>query len=123
VKRPSIKNIREVIKMKYDKEEAKRDIEFAIQQSGNSKHSTVLIDDSFWPFQTEMTLTKCDPWIDGEGKLRKSPKYNIDWDTRSTVSGKILAMGSLDFDTIEEGAEELVRQIKETKAYLYMGDN
>jgi hypothetical protein len=109
--------------MKYTKEKAKRDIEFAIEQAGESKRSTVLIDDSFWPFKTEMTLTKCDPWRDDEGKLRTSPKYNIDWDTRSTVSGKILALGSLDFDTVEEGAEELARQIKQTKAHLYMGDD
>ena len=108
--------------MKYDKEEARRDIEFAIEQVGVGKYSTVLIDDSFWPFQTEMTLTKCDPWRDQDGKLHASPKYNIDWDTRSTVSGKILAMGSLDFDTVEQGAEELVKQIKQTKAYLYMGE-
>ena len=70
-----------------------------------------------------MTLTICEPWVDSEGKLHTSPKYNIDWDTRSTVSGRILAMGSLDFDTIEEGSEKLVSQIIETKAYLYMGDD
>jgi hypothetical protein len=109
--------------MKYTKEKAKRDIEFAIEQAGEGRGSTVLIDDSFWPFKTEMTLTKCDPWRDREGKLRTSPRYNIDWDTRGTVSGKIVGMGSLDFDTIEEGAEELARQIKQTKAYLYMGDS
>jgi len=108
--------------MKYDKEDAKKDVEFAIEQAGEGKCSTVLIDDSFWPFQTEITLIKCDPWRGQDGKLHESPKYNIDWDTRSTVSGKILAMGSLDFNTVEQGAEELVKQIKQTKAYLYMGE-
>jgi hypothetical protein len=108
--------------MKYDKEEAGRDIEFAIEQAGEGKCSTVLIEDSFWPFQTEMTLTKCDPWRSQDGKLHTSLKYNIDWDTRSTVSGMILAMGSLGFDTATQGAEELVKQIKQTKAYLHMGE-
>ena len=106
----------------YGKEQARRDIEFAIQQAGDGKNSTVIIDDSFWPFKTELTLTKCDPWKDSDGRLRTSPKYNIDWDTRNTLSGRILAMGSLDFDTVEEGAEKLARQIEETKAYLFMGD-
>jgi len=55
--------------------------------------------------------------------MRTSPKYNIDWDTRNTLSGRILAMGSLDFDTVEEGAEKLARQIEETKAYLFMGND
>jgi hypothetical protein len=106
--------------MKYGIEEARRDIEFVIEQAGEGRCSAVLIEDSFWPFQTEMTLTKCDPWRSQDGKLHTSPKYNIDWDMRSTVSGKILAMGSLDFNTIEQGAEELVKQIKQTKAYLHM---
>jgi len=110
-------------KSHYGKERAKRDIEFAIQQAGGDKYSTVIIDDSFWPFKTEMTLTKCDPWRDSEGRLRTSPRYNIDWDTRDTLSGRILAMGSLDFDTVEEGAEKLSRQIEEEKAYLYFGDD
>ncbi|MFQ6095205.1 MAG: hypothetical protein ACE5NN_03570 [Candidatus Bathyarchaeia archaeon] len=109
--------------MEYNRERARRDIEFAIEQAGESKYSTVIIDDSFWPYKTELTLTKCDPWRDGQGRVRTSPKYNIDWDTRNTLSGRILAMGSLDFNTIEEGAEKLARQIEETKAYLYMGDD
>jgi len=110
-------------KPRYGKEQARKDIEFAIQQTGDGKYSTIIIDDSFWPFKTEMTLTKCDLWRDSEGKLRTSPKYNIDWDTRNTLNGKILAMGSLDFDTIEEGAEKLAKQIEEKKAHLYMGDD
>jgi len=110
-------------KPRYGKERARRDIEFAIQQAGEGKCSTVIIDDSFWPFKTEMTLTKCDPWRDSEGRLRTSPKYNLDWDTRDTLSGRILAMGSLNFDTMEEEVEKLARQIEETKAYLYMGDD
>ena len=110
-------------KSHYSIEQAKKDIEIAIQQAGEGKCSTVIIDDSFWPFKTEMTLTKCDPWRDSSGRMRTSPKYNIDWDTRDTLSGRILAMGSLDFDTVEEGAEKLARQIEETKAYLFMGND
>ena len=107
----------------YGKDQARKDIEFAIQQAGDGKYSTVIIDDSFWPFKTEMTLTKCDPWRDSRGRVRTSPKYNIDWDTRDALSGRILAMGSLDFDTVDEGAEKLARQIEETKAYLFMGND
>jgi len=106
----------------YSKEDARKDIEFAIQQAENSKSSTVIIDDSFWPFSVGMTLTKCDPWWDSEGRLHTSPKYNIDWDVRNTVTGEIIKMGSLDFNDLEEGAEKLSRQIEETGAYLFIGE-
>jgi len=107
-----------VIKL-YTKEEAKKVIEFALSMGG--KTATVIIDDSLWPFKTEMTLTKCDPWWDSGGNLRTNPRYNIDWDTRDTTTGTILAMGSFDFNDLEDGAEKLARQINESKAYLFMG--
>lgn len=45
------------------------------------------------------------------------PAYNIDWDLRSSVTGNIctfegeLIMGTLDFDTAEQGAEVWAKQI------------
>lgn len=54
----------------------------------------------------------------------KLPNYNIDWDTRNDESGNIVtvkkkdgsresAMGSIDFDTLDEGAEKLAKAINE----------
>jgi len=48
-------------KSHYSIEQAKKDIELAIQQAGDGKYSTVIIDDSFWPFKTELTLTSLTP--------------------------------------------------------------
>ena len=82
-----------------------------MEQCGKSDTASTLIDDSCWPWITGMTLTKCGPWKDSEGKIQTSPEFNIDWDTRNDVSGMIIDLGSLDFDTIEEGARRLFRQI------------
>jgi len=34
---------------------------------------------------------------------------------------EVIRYGSLDFDTVEEGAEKLARRIEKTNAYLYVG--
>lgn len=91
-------------------EHAKKDIEFAISQIVNHRSAETILNETY-PWTTGMTLTNCEAWTDSEGKLRTSPKFNIDWDTRSDFSGKIVAMGSIDFDTVEEGAKKLSEAI------------
>lgn len=119
--------------MKKSIEEATKDILYAIEQANGEKASTIL--NESYPYTTGMTLTVCSKprmvllggmvvareaqsqtelaaLLSGE-EPEKYPNYNIDWDTRSDVSGRIFAMGTIDFDTVEEGAMKLSEAIEE----------
>jgi len=123
-------------------EELQKSIGWAIEQGGNDNY--ILNDNSFpyvWGYylyiveeqkgvvmvaQTQGQLAAA---LAGEPQptAEELPKYNIDWDVRNSISGnycvlkrgdgeKVTMMGTFDFDTIEQGAERWLEQIKERVA-------
>lgn len=122
-------------------QELKQSISWAIQR-GNDNY---ILNDSFYPYIWGYTLhivkaqtggviiaqTRSQLFSALAGKPQPTqselPKYNIDWDIRSSVSGnyitfkkssgeKVLMMGSFDFDTPDQGAERWLKQIKDCVA-------
>ena len=120
-------------------EELKSSLEWAIKQGGNDNY---LLNDYFYPYtwgyylymvkeQTgsvilAQTTSQLFAALAGgpQPEAEDLPKYNIDWDIRNDISGNIcvykkkdgtreLTMGTLDFNTPEEGAKIWLEQIKD----------
>lgn len=120
-------------------EDLRKSIEWAIEQGGNDNY---ILNDYYYPYiwgyylhvvkeqkgavmvaQTHGQLAaalagKPQPTAD------ELPKFNIDWDIRSSITDtylvfkkkdgeKVTMMGTFDFDTPEQGAERWLEQIKE----------
>ena len=99
-------------------EEAQKHIQYAIDNSESS--GTFILNDNAGPYETRIHIVRCG---------NSPPKYNIDWECENTSSGFTPgknghdAMGSLDFDTFEEGAEKLARQVNgSVPSYAWMSD-
>lgn len=120
-------------------EDLQESIEWAIKQGGNDNY---LLNDYGYPYiwgyylhvveeqkgtvimaQTHSQLYAA---LAGEPQptAEKLPKYNIDWDIRNDVTGRIAVykkkngeifemMGSFDFNTAQQGAERWLKQIEE----------
>jgi len=127
-------------------EDLKTSIAWSIEQGGNDNY--ILNDNSYpynWGYYLHVIEEQKGPIIKGQthsqlsaflaGKPQPTadelPKYNIDWDIRSSASGNYLTlkkksggftmMGTFDFDTPEQGAERWLEQIKErTSKGLWM---
>lgn len=99
-------------------EDAKKHVVFGWEQAkmGKSGTAQTIISENAWPWITRMSFCIC--------RLEPNmPRFNIDWDTRSSNSGNIVAMGSFDFDSLEEGAEKLAKEINdEVPDYAWMTD-
>jgi hypothetical protein len=114
-------------------------IEYAIEQGGNDNY--LLNDHGYpWLWGYYLHVVKAQKGVvilaqthdqlfaalrgDPQPTADKLPKYNIDWDIRSDVSGnfavykkkdgeKLTMMGTFDFNTPEEGAKLWLEQIME----------
>jgi len=123
-------------------EELQKSIAWSIEQGGNDNY--ILNDNSYpyvWGYYLHVIEEQRGPVIKGQTHAQLSaflagtpqptaeelPKYNIDWDIRSSVSGSYCTyhteagkswtmMGTFDFDTPEQGAERWLEQIKERVA-------
>jgi len=128
-------------------EELQKSIAWSLEQGGNDNY--ILNDNSYpyiWgyylhivepggrtmllggilPVTLAQTTSQLESALSGETE-GESPKYNIDWDIRSSISGnyctltkkdgeKEIMMGTFDFNTPEQGAERWLEQIKERVA-------
>jgi len=123
-------------------EELQKSIAWAIEQGGNDNY--ILNDRSYpyiWGYYLHVIEEQRGPVIKGQTNAQlfaflagapqptaeELPKYNIDWDIRSSISDSYLRlkkrdgttvtmMGTFDFDTAEQGAERWLEQIKERVA-------
>jgi hypothetical protein len=123
-------------------EELQKSIAWSIEQGGNDNY--ILNDNSYpytWGYYLHIveeqkgavavaqTHGQLAAFLAGEPQptADELPKYNIDWDIRSSISDNYLQlkkkdgtvvtmMGTLDFDTPEQGAERWLEQIKERVA-------